>query len=208
MSLVTELSSAQGSLRQEANVAVAARCLRAPQRLPEIAAGLGDANARVAGDCAEVMTKVAEARPELVAPYAKVLLALMSHANGRVRWESAHALSLVAGQAPTVVARDLDRLGHIARRDKGVIVRDYALDAIAAYGATSAAAAAAAMPHLTEGLSSWSSKHAARVLRGLEGVARAAPKLQGDIRALAAPFEEHARPGVRKAAKSLLRSLA
>ncbi len=207
MDIIARLSSQLGSRGQEANIDVAARCLKKPDLLRDIAARLADENARLAGDCAEVMTKVAEQRPELVAPHAKVLLERLAHDHGRVRWEAAHALALVAGHAPRVIAADLERLGRIARRDESAIVRDYVLDAIAGYAATGRKAAVASFPLLVEGVSSWNAKHAARVLRGLEGVSRAAPKLAHEIRTVAAKFADHARPGVRKAASALLRSI-
>ena len=202
--ILAQLSSRLGTRGEEANVAVANRCLGAPGLLDAIAAHLSDRDTRLAGDCAEVMTKVAEQRPELVAPYARTLAGLLEHKNGRVRWESAHAFALVAAQVPRLVAGELERLGQLTRRDESVIVRDYLLDAIANFGATGAAAAQKALPLLRGGLIAWNGKHAARVLRGLEGLVKATPKLAGEVRALAEPFRDHARPGIRKAARSLL----
>ncbi len=208
MSALDQLSSRVGSRTQDANAKVAQRCLADPRLLPEITGGLGSKDARLAGDCAEVMTKIAEQRPELVAPEAETLLALLSHPNGRVRWESAHATALVARHVPRLIRESLPRLQDIVRRDESVIVRDYVLDAVAGYGATGPKAAAEAFPLLRFGLDAWGSKHAARVLRGLVGVARAAPKLCAGIQKLAERFEEDDRPGVRKAATSLRRALA
>lgn len=210
MDIVSQLASQIGSRRQDANVKVAARCLSKPDLLGDVAACLTEKNARLAGDCAEVMAKVAEQQPLLVVPYAKILLELLGHKNGRVRWESAHALALLAEHVPRLIADNLEDLGRISRKDgdESVVVRDYVLDAIAGYAATGPTAAASAFPFLLEGVSSWNSKHAARVLRGLQRVAVAAPKLLGEIRVLAAKFEDNSRPGIKKAARSLLKSLA
>lgn len=205
MSIVAELSSQIGSRSEEANARVAELCVATPDLLSEIVAHLSDKNARLAGDCAEVMTKVAEQRPALVAPHVQKLFSLLSHKNGRVRWEAAHAVALVAKEVPRFIADRLTTLGDIIQHDDSVIVRDYVLDAIAAYGATGSAAASASMPFLRAGLVAWESKHAARVLRGLEDIATVAPKLVPEIRKLAAPFENHARPGIRKAARTLLK---
>ena len=87
-------------------------------------------------------------------------------------------------------------------------MRDYILDAIAGYGSTGPQAAVAAFPILLECMSAWNSNHAARILRGLEDVAAAEPKLRVDIYTVATQFEDHPRPGVRKAAKLLLKRLA
>jgi hypothetical protein len=208
MDIIARLASQIGARGQTANVKVAERCIMNPDLLETVASRMADKDARLAGDCAEVLTKVAEQRPELVAPHAEKLFPLLAHRNGRVRWESAHALGLVASQVPRLIAGELENLGRIARRDESVIVRDYALDAIVAYAATGPKAAVAAFPFLRECAMAWNSKHAARILRGLDGLAGAAPKLVGDIRKFAAQFEEHSRPGVVKAAKSLLSNLS
>ncbi|MBI2895925.1 MAG: hypothetical protein HYY06_20375 [Deltaproteobacteria bacterium] len=207
MGVIEKLSSSIGTRTQEANVKVARTCLADPRHLEEIAEALAGKDARLAGDCAEVMTKVAQEKPELVAPHAGTLLAMLDHLNGRVRWESAHALALVSSLARRLVRGALPRLGSIVRRDESVIVRDYVLDTIATYGGTGPKAAVEAFPLLCEGLDAFNSKHAARVLAGLEGVARAAPRLSAEIRTQAVRFEGHHRPGIRKAARSLLRSL-
>lgn len=203
MTVVARLSSQVGSRSEDGNIGVAQLCLRDPDQLRDIALRLTDRDVQLAGDCAEVMTKVAERNPGLVAPHVDVLYSLLDHKNGRVRWEAAHAVALVAREVPEFIGGKLRRLGEITASDKSVIVRDYVLDAIAAYGATSARAAVLAFPLLESGLTAWESKHAARVLRGLEDVAVMAPRLANRIRRLAEPFEQHSRPGVRKAAKAL-----
>lgn len=207
MDVIAQLASQAGTRGQDANIRVAERCVRNPDLIESVAARLTDKNARLVGDCAEVMTKVAEHRPELIAPYARVLLGLLAHKNGRVRWESAHAIGLVSPLIPRVIAGELQRLGEIARRDESVIVRDYILDALVGYAATGPEAAAAVFPILLECASAWHSKHAARILRGLEEVAGVAPKLLDDMRSFAAQLGAHDRPGVRKAAKALLKKL-
>ncbi len=209
MGLLEKLSSRSGSRTQDANVAVAARCLAKPDLLAEIVQGLADADARLAGDCAEVMTKVAEQAPSRIAPHAAILLRLlMNHRNGRVRWESAHALALVSSQAPRVVEAGLPALCELARKDKSVIVRDYVFDAISGYASTGPKAARAALPILIEGLDLWGSKHAGRILAALASLADTDPTLAGDLAPAAARFASHTRSGVRKAAERLQRAVA
>ncbi|OGR01702.1 MAG: hypothetical protein A2284_14880 [Deltaproteobacteria bacterium RIFOXYA12_FULL_61_11] len=208
MDVIAKLSSQIGSRSEEANIEVARLCVAEPELLPDLAAHLVDTSAQLVGDCAEVLTKVAEQRPALVAPHVEVLYSLLEHKNGRVRWEAAHAVALVAKEVPRFIGDRLEDLGQRATCDKSVIVRDYVLDTIAAYGTTGPRAAAAAMPYLREGLVAWESKHAARVLRGLEKLAAVAPKLIPEILKLAEPFGNHARPTLRKAAKSLLKKVS
>ena len=75
MTILSKLSSQVGSRGQEANAGVARLCLAHPDHLVEVAAHLVDPNAKVAGDCAEVLAMTAAQRPDLVAAYAPALLA-------------------------------------------------------------------------------------------------------------------------------------
>ncbi|RPI91854.1 MAG: hypothetical protein EHM39_14155, partial [Chloroflexi bacterium] len=70
MSILSQLSSQTGDRTEASNKEVAVICLQMPDFLAEIAASLGSKDAALAGDCAEVMTQVAQERPELVAPFA------------------------------------------------------------------------------------------------------------------------------------------
>jgi hypothetical protein len=70
MTIVEQLSSQTGDRTEASNRAVAWQCLTDAAALEEIAGGLESEDERLAGDCAEVMTKVAETKPALVNPYA------------------------------------------------------------------------------------------------------------------------------------------
>ena len=193
MGILDLLSSSLATRDQQANVAVAQRCLADPNLLVEIAAGLDAKKAPLAADCAEVLTKVAEQNPSLVAPFAEKLWERMGHENGRVRWESAHALALVTPLRPQVAERNLDKLAEIIRTADGVIVRDYAVDAVLNYAATGDKAFARALPVIRESLSAWESKHAGRALEGLARAAKAMPKVRVEALELARGFEDHER---------------
>jgi hypothetical protein len=206
MGLLDQLASAVGVKSQEPNSQAAEKCLKRPALLEEIAQGLEGKNARLAGDCAEVMTKVAERDPGLVVPFAGRLLPMLEHKNGRVRWESAHALGLTAALVPDLVARALPRLARFIREDESVIVRDYLIDAVSAWGATGHAPAVKSLPVLLDALDEWKAKHAARILGALAPITRAAPELTPRARDLAQGFADHERTGVRKAAKAMLKA--
>jgi hypothetical protein len=205
MSIVQELSSSQGKRTPEANEKVAEKCLKSAESLAEIVETLSHKKAQLVADCAEVLTKVAEKRPELVAPHAATLFDLIDHKNGRVRWESAHAFALVADRVPRIVAEAIPRLAQIIRQGDGVIVRDYAADAVVGYATTGEKAFKQALPVLKEALVAWEGKHAARILVGLSRIVAAMPRLASEAASLARGFEEHERAGVRKAAKALLK---
>ena len=202
MRILDQLAAGRGERTQTANVAAAARCIAEPILLEEIAAGLGGAD-RTAADCAEVLTKVAESRPELVAPLAPSLLACLHHRNGRVRWEAAHAVALVAGLVPALVRAHVPLLAELLRTHAGVIVRDYVIDALLAWAATDDDACATALPLLAEALSLWEGRHVPRILGGLAAVAAARPHHAERIAALAVPFVDDGRASTRRAARAL-----
>jgi hypothetical protein len=202
--LLAQLSSQRRERTESANRAVAAACVEQPALLKEIASALTEADAALVGDCAEVLTKVAETDPALVAPYAAALAPLLSHKTTRVRWEAMHALALVTPLVPRLVGARLLLLQSLLRGDRSIIVRDYAAEALAAYASTSRAAAEKAFPLLREALSLWEGKHAARALRGLGYVAQRPPQHTPAIRAIAYDHLAAGRGVTRKAAKALL----
>lgn len=207
MPIYDHLSSRTGDRTEASNRAVAAQCLAEPALLADVAEGLRDKDARLAGDCAEVMTQVASEQPSLVLPYADALLALLDHPATRTRWEAAHALSLIAAWIPDSIGTSLPTLVRHIRTDTSVIVRDYAVDCLSSYADAGQEQARAVYPILVECLSRWEGKQAGHALPGLERVARRLPELADAIRALAQDQLEHPRAVVRKAAKRLLRTL-
>lgn len=69
-SILDELSSQRGDRTEDSNRKVVLRVLGEPHLLVEIAGRLTGESAALAGDCAEVLTKVPEERPTWIAPYA------------------------------------------------------------------------------------------------------------------------------------------
>lgn len=207
MSILEQLSSQSGDHTEGSNIDVARQCLENPMLLEDIAEGLERRDADLVGDCAEVMTKVAEERPDLVAPYAEQLAPLLEHRKTRVRWEAMHAIALLAPVTPEIIRQYFDEIVTLLREDESTIARDYAVEAMGNYAQTGATEAEAAYPILLEALDLWEGKHAARALNGLVWVAAAAPDLQDDIMPVAQAFADHGRPSIQKAAKALLRAL-
>jgi hypothetical protein len=207
MDLLAQLASSLGHRAEAANRAAAALCRQRPALLADIAAGLASDDAALAGDCAEVMTMVAESDPDLVAPFAPRLASLLAHTASRPRWEAMHALALVAALKPRLIARLLPTLEGLLRRDPSVIVRDYAVEAIAVYAGAGPAAAERAFAPLRAALALWDGKHAARALRGLAHVAARAPHRAPEVRALAYTHLGAGRGVTRQAARALLRAM-
>jgi hypothetical protein len=207
MSILAKLSSQRGDRSETSNRKAVILCLEDPTLLEEIAAGLKEKNAALVGDCAEVLTQVAEQHPERVAPYAQELSALLSHKTTRVRWEAMHALALVTTFTPETIAPLLQILSDLIQRDTSTIVRDYAVDSIGYYAATSKSAAETAYPLLKEALSVWGDKHAGHALKGLANVATQIPALQDELHKIAEEYSQSSRAVVRKEAKELLKAI-
>ncbi len=203
MSILNQLSSQMGDRTEYSNRKVAIQCLADPDLLVDIASGLRGSNPAIVGDCAEVMTKVAEADPEWVVPYVEDLAPLLIHKNTRVRWEAVHALSLITTFVPGSISPLLTILMEMIGSDTSVIARDYATDTIANFASTSRTAAEAAFPLLKETLIVWGSKHAHHALKGLVHVATLMPEHRPEIRLIAEDFSHSIRGVVRKAAKEL-----
>jgi hypothetical protein len=207
MTILNQLSSQVGDRTEYSNRKVVLKCLEEPTLLDEIVRGLKGTDAALLGDCTEVLTMVAEGHPEWVAPHVKQIADLLAHKTTRVRWEAIHALALVAALKPKVIEALLPQLGEMIRCDASVIVRDYAVQAIGNYAATSPRAAQAAFPYLKQALVAWEGKQAGHALNGLAKVAAAAPKLRHQLRPIGVEYAFHRRGVVRKAAKALLAAI-
>lgn len=208
MSILSQLSSQVGDRSESSNLIVVRQCLENPALLGEISAGLSEQDAALIGDCAEVLTKVAEQHPEWVAPQAVTLSALLIHRNTRVRWEAMHALALVTTQATDIIMALVPLLVQLIRQDKSVIVRDHAVDTLANYASTGQQAAFCVYPYLKESLTLWDGKQAAHALQGLVYAARLLPESRVELGDIADRYAASDRPVVRKAAKDLLKQLS
>jgi len=62
--ILSQLSSQVGDCTEAANRRVVAQCLANPDLLTEVLEGLKNKKAALVGDCAEVLTQVAEQSPE------------------------------------------------------------------------------------------------------------------------------------------------
>ncbi len=208
MNVTDKLSSRVGDKTEEANRKVAQECLSNSALIKEIVENLESCkDTALMGDCAEVLTKVAETKPELIAKYALKLTSFFHHKNTRVRWETMHALSLVAAHSPDVIESVLPQLKGLTITDVSTIVRDYAIDAIGNYSKTGSKAAENALPALLLVLKEWQDKHAARALNGLQNAVNVNANLSKEILEVALKFENSPRGSVKKAAKSLIKAI-
>jgi hypothetical protein len=208
MKILDQLSSQLGERSELANRQAAIACIENPELLDTIAEGLSSTDLALAGDCAEVMTMVAEERPDLIRAFFTQLAGGLTHSKTRVRWESSHALSLIIEQAPEQGLALLPMLRELILLDSSVIVRDYSADSVANLAGIDVNLARSAYPVLKEALSAWDSKHAARVIRGLASAAAWLPEKRDEMVHLVHPYQNHARGVIRKAAKEFFKKVA
>jgi hypothetical protein len=207
MSVLARLSSQVGDRTEASNRAVAWACLARPELLGDIAGGLASPDAKLAADCAEVLTMVAEKRPELTAPYFAQLVPLLERGYTRARWEAMHALSLIASLVPAQTEALLPRVARAIRDDASAIVRDCAVDAVANHAGVGVEQARQAYRILVEALSAWEGKHAGHALPGLARVAACDASYAGRVRELVKSQLDHPKKVVQRAAARVLREL-
>jgi hypothetical protein len=205
--ILSQLSSQVGDRTEASNRMIVHQCLENPHLLSGIAAGLKEPEAAIVGDCAEVLTQVAQENPDLVVPYADSLSVLIIHKNHRVRWEAIHALALIATSSPANITPLVPILAQLNRTDTSVIVRDHATDTLANYAATGKSAAESVYPYLVEMLTLWDGKQAGHALTGLANAAPLLPSRRDELCAIVSGYSASDRAVVRKAAKKLLKAL-
>ncbi len=204
-SILTQLSSQVGDRTEASNREVVRQCLNDPQLLNQIAEGLQAPELALVGDCAEVLTLVAQEDPALVVSYAQALSVLLIHKNTRVRWEATHALALIASSSHASITSLVPTLVQLNRNDASVIVRDHATDTLANYASTGKSAAVCVYPYLVEMLTLWNGKQAGHALQGLANAAPLLPSKRDELRVIAAEYSASDRSVVRKAARRLLK---
>ena len=80
----------------------------------------------VQNDAIKVLYEIGALKPKLIAGHAEAFIALLGSKNNRNVWGTLQALELIAGEAPAVLAKNLDAI--VAAADKGsVIAKDKAV---------------------------------------------------------------------------------
>jgi len=108
--------------------------------------------------------------------------------------------------APTLVAPSVPRLTALLETDRSVIVRDHAVDALVAVACGVPDKVDVIVRPLLNALDRWDGKQAARILTGLAAIARISPGLRDELGGVGMLWNDHPRPGVRKAARALVRA--
>ncbi len=207
MNIIDELSTSKGLNGGEANTLVAIKCVGNPDLLIELNKAINPKETKILGDICEVLTETAKIKPELISPFKETLLELIYHKNGRIQWESMHALALIAHLIPDVIDEKIVSIYAFIESSKGVIVRDYAVDTLANYCSVSSECSNKGFPFLKKSINLWDGKHAGKVMPGLEHVFRFHPDYKDQIIELITPFLNHKSKTILKKTKGFLRIL-
>jgi hypothetical protein len=127
MSVIPKLSSSLGTSKQGPNEKLAAEIAEKKDKkaIKELIDHLGEK--KLQGDCIKVLYETGERVPELIAPYDKVFLELLSGKNNRLAWGAMTALDCIASVNPAGMFKQLPLILKVA--DEGsVITRDHAVN--------------------------------------------------------------------------------
>lgn len=181
-------------------------CKEDPTLLKQIAEGLLQSDVKIAGDCAEVLTKVAETSPNLVAPYAEPLLSSIHHKHTRVRWESMHAVALISPLISRRIIAVLDEISERLFLEQSTIVKDYLLLCLGNVASCGEAEAKMVMPILKQALHQLDDKFISKILIAMTGIAKVSPSLAVEAVMYGHDYETHPKSSVQKAAKKLVKA--
>jgi hypothetical protein len=204
MSILSQLSSQCRDRTEESNVKVAFLCVEDHSLLDEIRYGLNSTDDVLSGDCAEVMTKVAEENPALIVPFVDDLIAGLSRKKARVRWESIHALALIADRIPDKIGPLLERIDDLIHQDQSVVVQHYSVVTLGNYASAGNEESQNAFPYLKKAVFAWDGKFAAHAIEGLIHVTYFSDFHDTELSQIAIQFIDHRRVTIRQAARNLM----
>lgn len=125
MSIIDKLATALNRRDEVPNQELAKEIVETENKeaVAELVENLANKNKDIKSDCIKVLYEIGEAKPGLIAPYAKNLVELLDSKNNRLQWGAMTALNTIAAENPAIVFGALAKLAAVA--DKGsVITRD------------------------------------------------------------------------------------
>lgn len=189
MSILEGLSAVCGEKPKIANRAVAEKCIENPIYMDEIRDNIGNKNLKIAADCAEVMTFIAEEKPELVTSQAETLFNHLNHKKSNVRWECAHALALTSHTIGEVICERLDYISDLIEKDDSIVVRDYAVDILAGFANIGEEEAHKVYPYIKKALVAHDSRHAGHAIDGFINVVSKTDVYDSEVLNLIEPYK-------------------
>jgi hypothetical protein len=128
VSVLNQLASALGRRDEVPNQELAQRIAKAndAKAVEELAKNLKNKDKDIASDCIKTLQEAARINPELIAPYYRDFLDLLTNKNNRLVWGAMQALDAVAGGMPKMVYDSLPLI-TLAAKQGSVITKDHAV---------------------------------------------------------------------------------
>lgn len=208
MGIELELSTSLGVRGNEPNKLVTEKCKKNPKLLNELIPVLNSKNKGLSADAAEVFTELSLTHPQQTAPYAEHLIPLLKNKNNRTRWEAMHTIALVASLRTELIISLLPELEQMIERDGSIIVRDYAVEAIANFAGVNEVNAKTAFPILQRIAPLHDHRHIGRVLEGVLNCGEQSAGLRTEINKIAGSYCDHPKGVVNKTAKKIVKKFS
>jgi hypothetical protein len=132
MSVLDELSSAQGTKSDIPNLKLAQRLAdqNDTESILELVEHLWNEDKKIQGDCIKVLYEVGYRNPQLISSHARQFLRLLSSANNRMVWGAMIALSTIAPRKAPLLFKELDLI-HRTMQNGSVITVDNGIKTLA-----------------------------------------------------------------------------
>lgn len=125
MAILKQLQKNKGTVSSALGKELAEKVLRGDTKILEESVELVNFNDRnVRAGAAKIIEKVAEKKPDLVAPYLEKLLPALNAPEPQTRWMIIHAFGYCAKQKPGVAAKALDKAKEFLEADSGACLWD------------------------------------------------------------------------------------
>lgn len=130
--MLDKLACAQNRNDEVLNIQLAHELCKSEDKkgIAELVSGLKNKDKRIANDCIKVIYEIGEERPDLIAPYAKVFIRLLTSSNNRLVWGGMTALSQITAIAHSVIYDNIDKVLY-ALQNGSVITVDNAVSVLA-----------------------------------------------------------------------------
>jgi hypothetical protein len=122
MSVIDKLAWATGNRDEEANIELAKQIAKKNDKdaVAELVANLTAKKAAIRSDCIKALYELGELKPELIAPYEKDFLKLLTSKENRLQWGAMTALSCICKVSPKTIYKSLSVIMDAA--NKGTVI--------------------------------------------------------------------------------------
>jgi hypothetical protein len=122
MSIIPKLATSLNRRDEGPNQELAKQIIKANDKkaIKELFDNLGNKDKGIQSDCIKVIYEIGEQKPQLIAAFAKELVALLDNKNNRLQWGAMTALHAITGEDPKTIYKALVKIIDVA--DKGSVI--------------------------------------------------------------------------------------